>query len=119
MRALVIATVLALTTSAAADPIPAPGRVPHLIMREPRVLCKPDTDPPVCRTVPAGRYLDEPAWQTLDTEVRRLQAAETRLTAENKSLRGAVSGWQPGWKMLLVAFLAGATAAVVGYAYLH
>lgn len=34
-----------------------------------------------------GRYLPEPAWITLDTEVRRLQAVETRLVAENRSLR--------------------------------
>lgn len=119
--------VILLAPSAAADPapaetptLPAPGRVPHLIMRAPRLLCKPaeGDQPAVCRDVPAGRFLDEPAWQTLDTEIRRLQTAETRLTAENKSLRGSLSTWQPGWRTMLVTFVVGAAAGVSGYLYL-
>jgi hypothetical protein len=34
-----------------------------------------------------GRYLPEPVWLALDGEARRLQDAETRLGAENRSLR--------------------------------
>jgi len=59
--------------------------------------------------LPPGRYYRENVWVVLDTEIRRLQAQETRLTAENASLRTAVGGWQPGWWTLLtVACSAGA-----------
>ncbi len=34
-----------------------------------------------------GYYLTHPAYSKLDAEVRRLQESETRLAAENKSLR--------------------------------
>ncbi len=55
--------------------------------------------------VPPGRYLPEPAWVALDVEMRRLQTVETRLTAENTSLRKSVADAGPGW---------GTAAAVVG-----
>lgn len=38
-------------------------------------------------TLPPGWYFDEPDFDELDGEVRRLQESETRLRAENKSLR--------------------------------
>lgn len=57
--------------------------------------------------LPPGWFLDEAAWAVLDTETRRLQDAETRLTAENKSLRTATESWQPGWYTLVTAFAGG------------
>lgn len=65
--------------------------------------------------LPPGYYLDEPNWQKLDLEVRRLQDQETRLTAENDFLRGSLSGWQPGWRTLAVTLAVG----LVTGAYLH
>lgn len=53
------------------------------------------------------------AWDKLDAEVRRLQEAEVRLTAENNSLRKTAKEWQPGWKVLLGTLVAG--AALGGY----
>lgn len=38
-------------------------------------------------TLPPGYFLDEQTWQERDLELRRLQELETRLVAENKSLR--------------------------------
>lgn len=37
--------------------------------------------------LPPGYFLEEPAWNALDLELRRLQDTETRLTAENAKLR--------------------------------
>lgn len=58
--------------------------------------------------LPPGYFLDEAKFAALDTEVRRAQDAETRLTAENGVLRTSVAGWQPGWKTLAISFAAGA-----------
>lgn len=61
--------------------------------------------------LPAGYFLPESYWDTLDLEVRRLQDTETRLTAENASLRSSESTW--GWGT--VGLVAGALAAgIVG-----
>ncbi len=51
--------------------------------------------------LPPGRFLTEPVWSKFDAEIRRLQNAETNLTAQNKSLQAALGGWQPGWWTLL------------------
>lgn len=39
--------------------------------------------------LPPGYFLDEPSHIKLDVEMRRLQTAETRLVAENKSLHSS------------------------------
>ncbi|MGN6108548.1 MAG: hypothetical protein ACTHU0_25810 [Kofleriaceae bacterium] len=56
-----------------------------------------------------GHVLSHEAWTKIDAELLRLQELETRLTAENASLRTSASTWQPGWKTL-------ATALVLGFA---
>lgn len=65
--------------------------------------------------LPPGYFLDEPAWGKLDAETRRLQETETRLTAENRSLRKSAREVSFGWKTLSAAlvlgFAAGAYAA--------
>lgn len=38
-------------------------------------------------TLPPGYFLPEPTWGKFDAEIRRLQGEETRLSAENKTLR--------------------------------
>lgn len=53
--------------------------------------------------LPPGWFLAEPLMVKLDTELRRLQDAETRLTAENESLRkSAATAVGPGWQAALV-----------------
>lgn len=65
--------------------------------------------------LPPGYFLDEPAHDRLDTEMRRLQDAETRLGAENTSLRASTQGWQPGWYTVAGII---ATSLAAGW-YLH
>lgn len=48
----------------------------------------------------------------LDVEIKRLQEAETRLSAENHSLRDTAKSWQPGWKTLLVTLATGISVGV-------
>lgn len=63
--------------------------------------------------LPVGTHvLDGTAWAELDLEYRRLQDVETRLTAENASLRASASEWRPGWRTLLVVFAVGAAGGV-------
>lgn len=99
---------------AAADPTPVcTDAIPcHLRMRDATTLTKPDG---VQYLLPPGHFYDEPTWQGLDSEVRRLQDSDTRLKAENQSLRGSLASWQPGWLTITTAFLAGAVAVGSGY----
>lgn len=65
-------------------------------------------------TLPPGYFLDEEAWQERDLEMRRLQEIETRLKAENKSLRESADF--PPWGYVLVGVVGvalGATAAIL------
>ena len=103
---VVVACVL-LLLSARADGDPAPICIealtgtgvptPHLKLTSPMTLARDDGR---TRRLPVGRFVDEPSWSLLDAEMKRLQDTETRLTAENTSLRKSTSGWQPGWKTL-------------------
>ena len=56
--------------------------------------------------LPPGVFLPEEDYERLDVELRRLQDAETRLGAENESLRESVKG--AGWVWWVGAFTAGA-----------
>lgn len=60
-------------------------------------------------TLPPGYFLPEPAFERLDAELRRLQDAETRLKAENESLRASAAWSGPGWGT--VALVLGAAGA--------
>lgn len=62
--------------------------------------------------LPPIYLMSEPQWEHLDAEVKRLQDAETRLTAENKVLQSSDSGPSIGWKMLISATVVG---IAVGY----
>jgi hypothetical protein len=57
--------------------------------------------------LPPGYFADEAAYAALDLELRRAQDSETRLAAENKSLREQAPTWVPGWKTVLGAALLG------------
>lgn len=89
---------------AAADPTPGPLHLltPSTVTTEGGTTLK----------LPPSYVLTEPAWSTLDVEMKRLQDTETRLKAENTSLRTAVSGYQPGFYTLAVAVVSGMALAV-------
>ena len=61
-------------------------------------------------TLPPGYFLDEETWRERDLEMKRLQEQETRLKAENKSLRESASS--PGWATIVIT----AAGALVGAA---
>ena len=107
---IVVAVLVALSRSAAADPtppatapVPAPTNFLHV-----SVPWHLSTDSGTKLDLPPSYVLDEPSFSKLDVEMKRLQDAETRLTAENKSLKTAVSGWQPGWWTLATTVVVGA-----------
>ena len=59
-----------------------------------------------------GRYIPEDQWLDLDSEIKRLQDSETRLTAENKELQ------KPDptpWKLVLGATLLGIAAGAYAF----
>ncbi len=66
--------------------------------------------------LPPGYFLDESAWQMLDDEVRRLQERETRLAAENDTLRKEATNAPP---IGLWATVAAGIALLVGFAAGH
>lgn len=55
--------------------------------------------------VPPGFYVPAPTWSALDEELKRLQTTETRLQAENKSLRASASDG-PGWATIILSVTA-------------
>lgn len=67
--------------------------------------------------LPPGRFFDEPTWEMLDQELKRLQDQENRLGAENKSLRDSLGGWRPGWITVTSFLLLGVASGVSGYYY--
>lgn len=101
------------TGEVVADPINpcTPSEPCHLRMRDGGVV----TTPKGTFTLPPGHYFDMPTWDMLDVELKRLQDQERRLEAENKSLRGSLGGWRPGWLTVASVFLLGMTAGVGGY----
>ncbi len=62
--------------------------------------------------LPPGYYLSEPQWDKLDLEVKRLQTQETRLKAENKSLKSSSSNT---W--LVLGLVVGAFAGGIGLGF--
>lgn len=66
--------------------------------------------------LPPGYFLDEKTWAERDLEMKRLQEQETRLVAENKSLRKSASE-PPTWLTVVVS-AAGIALSVAGVAIL-
>lgn len=64
------------------------------------------------RGLPPGYFLPDESWNALDLELRRLQEAETRLSAENQSLRESAT--PPRWWWVAVGVAAGAAAGFLG-----
>jgi hypothetical protein len=107
-RAAAAAAVLAsLATRAAADaPKPAPPPdLTHYVHLESashvRTVNGSESD------LPPGYFLDEPTWAKVDADVKATQDLQTRLLAENASMRKTLAGWQPGWYLLVAAGVGG------------
>lgn len=125
-RAAKFAVVLLLVSSSIArgdDAVPFPPPVTHEVdlagpvrLRTPSAVV---TEGGASLRLPAGYYLAEPLWNTWELELKRLQTAEVRLTAENDSLRKSAAGWSPGWRTLATALLVGMVAGGYGYHKLH
>lgn len=116
--ALVAAVLLASPASSAADPAgsgPEPMPTGHLRLLSPGVLRMLDGGGETGRSFsipPLSHVLDSEEWDLLDAEFRRLQDAEVRLGAENGSLRKSAEEWRPGWRLLVVALVAGAAGGL-------
>lgn len=110
MRAAVVATLVFLSPLvdlpvAAADPV-------LLRVRSPSTLT---TEKGAVVNLPPVRIVDEESWGTLEIEFKRLQDLETRLGAENKSLRASASSsrhWKFAIAALAVGFASGAAVAI-------
>lgn len=95
-------------SEARAEPYtPRPGEILHL-----QTPTTGKTDGGTDLRLPPGYFFDEPTHTTLDAEMRRLQERETRLAAENKSLRSSAKGISFGWYALAGALVTGFTVGV-------
>jgi hypothetical protein len=61
--------------------------------------------------LPPGRFIEETEFERMEAEHRRLQEAETRLTAERNSYKKSNDEWRLGWKSLVFAFALGSAYA--------
>lgn len=103
--------ILAASSRAAADPAPDTSDYVHIAAAS---LVRTDTGSEM--RLPPGYFLSEPAHDRVDAEFRRLRDLETKLVAENKSLRASAQEWQPGWKLLTAALVAGFAGGLYVYA---
>ncbi len=85
----------------------AHGEIYHL--KSPSTL---ETEKGSVLQLPPGYFMDEPTWDERDREMRRLQDQETRLGAENRSLRESADGF-PWVTTGVVGILGSALGAVV------
>jgi hypothetical protein len=120
MRALIILLLLGNCSLAFADdpdpPIETSGEVEFWVYEGEitGTMRVPGVDLEVEVVLPPGYYFSQGAYNTLNTEMVRLQDAETRLQAENESLRKSASE-SGSWKSYAIVFgvgLAAGAAAV-------
>lgn len=106
-----VAFILTVPSNARGDDLPSE----HVVVESPGVrVVVPKDDGPRIFGLPIGSHIvAPPAWDRLDVELKRLQEKETRIEAENKSLRETAKSWQPGWKVVLSTLIVG----VIGGAY--
>lgn len=112
---LVVAFMVLAASRVAAEPTNpcTPSEPCHLRMREDTTLTKDNGEQ---YRLPPGHYYDDPTWEMLDDELKRLQNQETRLTAENESLKKSFEEtWKPGWATIFAALLVGAGGGISGY----
>lgn len=94
-------SVLLLSGGVAADPLP------EVIPVTESVTLRADGGAEL--RVPPGYYVPLDAWQALDAEIKRSQTAETRLSAENLSLRKSAESESCPWYLIAGAFALGIT----------
>lgn len=110
-RAFAIAAAFVVTAPSPAGADPADPGV-ALNIKTPSTL---KTDGGTELRLPPGIFLNLDSWAMLETETKRLQDAETRLTAENASLRKSASGASFGWYVVGAALAVGlVTGFLVG-----
>lgn len=100
MRGLLVAAALL-------APRPAGGESTFVHVKSPSEV---RTDKGGSARLPPGYFLDEATWERLDAEVRRLQGVETRIVAENASLRASAREFSFKWYWVAGAFALGAAA---------
>ncbi len=109
-RIIATAILLLIARRVAGDPAPEPPPArTHVVTDELRLLCVPPAPPARCMDLPPGHFVDRNTWSALDVEMKRAQDAETRLAAENQSLRVSAASVQPGWYVVAGAVLTGLT----------
>lgn len=127
MRSLVVVAVLALSpllsagTAAAEPPVPVSATAPPCTVRrcriEPASTLKTDGGSEL--RLPADiTIFPRPARSELDAELRRLQNEETKLKAENASLRASAEELPFGWGTIIAvaaAAVAGGVGALVAF----
>lgn len=104
--AVLAAACVFLSHRAAAEPAPTPVR----LLSAAQCRTEGGTD----LQLEPGRYLPEPVWSSLDFEVRRLQTAETRLTAENNEFRRSARDGAGVWSHIVTAGAALAAGIGIG-----
>lgn len=104
LAALVVAAVIVESPRATGEPyVPAPLEVLHL-----KSSSTARTDKGSDLRLPPGYFMDEPKFAQLDSELKTLQDARTRLEAENASLRKSASqDISFGWIALSTALVLG------------
>ncbi len=107
---LTVLAMVAMPARALADDAPVPEPMPTLHMRlgtGPGVLIGPNGKHYV---IPQESHIvTGDVWNMREAELLRLQETETRIQAENTSLRKASKSWQPGAYVVVIAFLGGVT----------
>jgi hypothetical protein len=109
VAAMAIIATLLVYSRAAGEPLPIPDRPAQL-----ETWGTLDTLGGSTLALPPGTWIvPEESWSTLDDELRRLQEAETRLTAQNQSLRSSAADFDRKWlwvggSALVAGFLTGA-----------
>lgn len=105
---LMVALSISLETRGLADPyVPKPDEILHL-----KSGLEGRTPGGVDLRLPPGYFLDEAKYRRDEVELKRLQDAETRLTAENASFRESAKAWSPPFWLLGTAFAVGAATGV-------
>lgn len=99
-----------MTRNVSAEPQTAPDTILHF-QTPSRIVTDGGTD----LRLPPGYFLDEGRWDVLDIEMKRLQDQETRLRAENESLRNSADDFSLGW-LALSSIAVSAFGAGVAYA---
>lgn len=114
--AIIVGVILFLTAGASeADDTVKPLPSPHVRLKNGTgELVGPDGQR---YFLPVGTHvLDGTSWDVMENEHKRLQDQETRLEAENKSLRDTIgSGWRPGWLPFVTALVVGVSLGAGGY----